>query len=63
MISCDTDKLIAEFRIFILDRDLTLRQVALILKMSHSAVSDIINKKTVNPHPRTIHKIKKLIGE
>jgi|GEM_PF-1454736 len=56
-------KLITKFKTFILERDLTLQQVAIFLKISHSAVADILNEKTEKPHDRTLYKIKKLIGE
>ena len=52
-----------KFKAFILERDLTLQQVAIFLKISHSAVAKILNGRTSNPHNRTIYKIKKLIGE
>jgi len=55
--------LIARFKEFILERDLTLQQIAVFLKMSHSAVADILNGKTPKPHERTLYKIKKFIGE
>ena len=59
----DIAELITKFKHFILERDLTLQQIAIFLKISHSAVADILNGKTVKPHDRTIYKIKKLIGE
>ena len=59
----DVSKLICKFKEFILERDLTLQQVAIFLKISHSTVADIIKGKTVKPHDRTIYKIKKFIGE
>jgi len=59
----DVSILICKFKDFILERDLTLQQVATFLKISHSTVADIINGKTVKPHDRTLHKIKKLIGD
>jgi len=61
----DTDirHLIAKFKEFILERDLTLQQIAIYLKMSHSAVADILNGNTSKPHERTLYKIKKLMGE
>ena len=52
-----------KFREFILERDLTLQQTALWLKISHTTVARIINGKVTKPHDRTIYKIKKLIGE
>lgn len=55
--------LIIRFKEFILERDLTLHQIAIFLKMSHSAVADIINEKTQKPHNRTLYKIRKLIGD
>jgi len=62
MLNNDTRQLIAKFKDFILERDLTLQQTALWLKMSHSAVADILSGKTEKPHERTLYKIKKLIG-
>jgi transcriptional regulator with XRE-family HTH domain len=59
----DVNKLICKFKEFILERDLTLQQVAIFLKISHSAVADILNGKTEKPHGRTLYKIKKFIGE
>jgi transcriptional regulator with XRE-family HTH domain len=59
----DTRQLVAKFKEFVLEQDLTLQQTALSLKMSHSAVADILSGKTENPHERTLYKIKKLIGE
>jgi transcriptional regulator with XRE-family HTH domain len=61
----DTDirLLIARFKEFILERDLTLQQIAIYLKMSHSAVADILKGNTSKPHERTLYKIKKLLGE
>jgi len=56
-------ELITKFKEFILERDLTLQQIAVWLKMSHSAVADILNEKTLKPHPRTLYKIRKLIGD
>ena len=55
--------LIARFKEFILERDLTLQQAAIYLKMSHSAIADILNGKTPKPHERTLYKIKKFMGE
>ena len=59
----DITKLICRFKEFILERDLTLQQVAIFLKMSHSAIAYILNGKTPKPHERTLYKIKKLIGD
>jgi len=59
----ETRQVIIRFKEFILERDLTLQQIAVWLKMSHSAVADILNEKTLRPHPRTLYKIKKLIGD
>ena len=56
-------ELIARFKNFILERDLTLQQIAIYLKMSHSAVADILNGNTSKPHERTLYKIKKFMGE
>jgi len=63
MQNTETRQLIARFKEFILERDLTLQQIAIFLKMSHSAVADILNGNTLKPHERTLYKIKKLIGE
>ena len=54
-------KLITKFKNFILERDYTLQQIGVFLKMSHSTVADILNGKTKKPHDRTLYKIKKLI--
>jgi len=59
----DIKELVLKFRTFILERDLTLHQIAVFLKMSHSAVAGILNGKTSKPHQRTLYKIKKFIGE
>jgi len=59
----DVTKLLSKFKEFVLERDLTLQQVAIFLKISHTAVADIINGNTLKPHGRTLYKIKKLIGE
>lgn len=59
----DIQELILKFKTFILERDLTLHQIAIFLKMSHSAVAGILNGNTSKPHPRTLYKIKKLIGD
>jgi len=56
-------QLIARFEDFILERDLTLHQTAIFLKMSHSAIASILNGKISRPHRRTLYKIKKFIGE
>ena len=59
----ETQQLISRFKEFVLEHDLTLQQAASRLKMSHSAVADILNRKTEKPHERTLYKIKKLMGE
>jgi len=58
-----TRLLLIKFKEFILERDYTLQQVGVFLKMSHSAVADILNGNTLNPHERTLYKIKKFMGE
>jgi len=63
MINTDTAQIIDRFRKFVYERDLTLKQIALILKISHSQVSYILNGIAKNPHPRTLYKIKKMMGE
>lgn len=63
MANKDISQLIIRFKEFILERDLTLQQVAIFLKMSHSAIAYILNGNTSKPHERTLYKIKKLIGE
>ena len=60
--STEIKKLITKFKNFILERDYTLQQTGIFLKMSHSAVADILNEKTKKPHDRTLYKIKKLMG-
>ena len=59
----ETSKLIDEFNDFCLERDYTLQQLSTILKISISAIADILKKKTVKPHERTLHKIKKFMGK
>ena len=63
MENINKEELLSKFKEFILERDLTLQQVAIFLKISHSAVADILNGKTSKPHERTLYKIRKLIGE
>jgi transcriptional regulator with XRE-family HTH domain len=63
MENIDTNQLLDRFQNFCLERDLTLQQIALILKVSHSTVGDILKHKTTRPHPRTLYKIRKFMGE
>jgi len=58
-----TRLLLIKFKEFILERDYTLQQVGVFLKMSHSAIADILNGNTSKPHERTLYKIKKFMGE
>lgn len=61
--SNEIKELITKFKNFILERDYTLQQIGIFLKMSHSAVADILNGNTSKPHNRTLYKIKKFMGE
>jgi len=56
-------ELLKKFNEFRMDRDLTLQEIAKLLKMSVSQVSLLDNCEVPKPHKRTLHKIKKLIGE
>jgi len=61
--SDDIKGLLKKFNNFRMERDLTLEETAALLKMSVSQVSLLDNCKVSKPHKRTVHKIKKLIGE
>lgn len=63
MKNSDIIQLIDRFKKFVLERDLTLHQVAILLKISHTTVAKILNGNTSKPHPRTLYKIEKLLGE
>jgi len=59
----DIKGILKKFNKFRMERDLTLQETATLLKMSVSQVSLLDNCKVPKPHKRTLHKIKKLIGE
>lgn len=59
----DIRGLIQRFKEFILERDLTLQEAALWLKVSHSTIARLLNENVSKPHERTIYKIKKFLGE
>lgn len=59
----DRKQLIDAFQKYVYERNLTLRQVATLLVMSQAAISRILNGTTSRPHPRTLYKIKKILGE
>ncbi|MBA7604147.1 hypothetical protein ES703_11266 [subsurface metagenome] len=59
----DIKGLLKKFNKFRMERDLTLQETAMLLKMSLSQVALLNNCKVSKPHERTLHKIKKLIGE
>jgi len=59
----DIKGLLKKFNKFRMERDLTLQETATFLKMSISQVSLLDNCNVSKPHKRTVHKIKKLIGE
>lgn len=63
MKNTDIEKLVTKLENFILERDLTLMQVALFMKIHYSTVAKIINREIKKPHKRTLYKIKKFIGE
>ena len=59
----DIKRLLEKLNKFRMERDLTLQEIAALLKMSVSQVDLLDNYKVAKPHKRTLHKIKKLIGE
>jgi len=59
----DIKGLLKKFNNFRVERDLTLQDIAVLLKMSLSQVALLDDCKVSKPHKRTLHKIKKLIGE
>jgi len=61
--SDDIKGLLKKFNNFRMEKDLTLQETAVLLKMSVSQVSLLDNCNVSKPHKRTVHKIKKLIGE
>ena len=58
----DIKELLKKFNEFRMERDLTLQEIAILLKMSVSQVSLLDNGNVSKPHKRTLHKIKKLLG-
>jgi len=59
----DIKRLLKKFNEFRMERDLTLQEIAKLLKMSVSQVDLLDNCNVSKPHKRTLYKIKKLIGE
>jgi len=59
----DIKGILKKFNEFRMERDLTLQEIAKLLKMSISQVYLLYNCKVSKPHKRTLYKIKKLIGE
>jgi len=63
----ETKKLLKKFKEFCMERDLTLMQTARILKVSTACVADLWrsaeNGKVKKHHDRTLHKIKKFMGD
>ncbi|MBA7678881.1 hypothetical protein ES703_87159 [subsurface metagenome] len=59
----DIKGLLKKFNKFRVERDLTLQETAALLKMSISHVDLLDNCNVSKPHKRTVHKIKKLLGE
>jgi len=59
----DIKGLLKNFNKFRMERDLTLQETATLLKMSVSQVFLLDNCNVSKPHKRTLHKIKKLLGE
>jgi hypothetical protein len=63
MIKQDNSELIKKFQDFIFSHDFTLNQVGVLLKLSPAGIYKILSGKAKHPHPRTLYKIKKLLGE
>jgi|Deesub1362A_J573_1020465.scaffolds.fasta_scaffold00509_17 transcriptional regulator with XRE-family HTH domain len=57
----DLTELVERFKEFIFERDLTYQQVALLLRISRSTVSDILSGRRKKILLRTEYKIRKLI--
>ena len=64
-ICCDDDikRLLEKLNTYRMERDLTLQEIAALLKMSVSQIDLLDNCKVSKPHKRTLYKIKKLLGE
>jgi len=59
----DKSELIAKLQEFLYSHDLNLTKAGILLKMSPSGISRMLNRESKNIHPRTAYKIKKLLGE
>ena len=59
----DIKRLLEKLNTYRMEQDLTLQEIAALLNMSVSQVSLLDNCNVPKPHKRTIHKIKKLLGE
>jgi len=59
----DIKRLLKKLNTYRMERDLTLQEIAALLKMSVSQIDLLDNGKVKRPHKRTLYKIKKLLGE
>jgi len=59
----DIKGLLKKLNEFRMERDLTLQEIAKLLKMSVSQVDLLDNCKVSKPHKRTLYKIKKLLAK
>lgn len=56
------NELVEKLKFFMAERDLTIKDVAGLIKKHPKTVWQFLNEK-VKPHNRTAYKIKKLLGE
>jgi len=56
------NKLIEKLKVFMGERDLSIKEVAILVNRHPLTIWKFLNNKTM-PHDQTIYKIKKLIGE
>jgi len=54
------DKLVEKLKFFMAEKDLTIHDVAVLINKDPKTIWQFLHKK-VNPHNRTIYKIKKLV--
>ena len=58
---CDVNELIEKLKFFMAEKDLTIHDVAVLIKRDPVTVWQFLRQK-VKPNERTIYKIKKLLG-
>jgi len=56
------NELVEKLKFFMAEKDLTIHDVAILIKKDPKTIWQFLHQK-VNPHDRTIYKIKKLLGE